>query len=85
MWVVRYALPGAVCVAGLVAFAVLPSPTSVAAGSALLGAGLAIGLLNLMFRWGAEGDKERAREEAARDYYSEHGRWPDPPRRRGAR
>ena len=77
MWVVRYLVPALVCVAGLVMFAVLPSPTSVAAGSSLLGAGIGIALLNLMFRVGATGDEERRREEEARDYYTRHGRWPD--------
>ena len=77
MWVIRYAVPTVVCVAAFVMFAVLPSPTNVAAGSALLGAGLAIGLMNLMFRVGAEGDEERRAEDAARDYFAQHGRWPD--------
>jgi hypothetical protein len=77
MWVVRYLIPGVVCVAGFVMFAVLPSPTSVAAGSSLLGAGLAIALLNLTFRVGAKGDEERRQEDEARDYFTRHGRWPD--------
>lgn len=78
MWVIRYGIPCVVCVAGFVMFAVLPSPTNVAAGSALLGAGLAIALLNLIFRAGTTGDEERVKEEEARDYYSRHGRWPGP-------
>ncbi len=77
MWILRYAIPGAVCLAGLLMLVVLPAPTSVAAAGALVGAGLSIALINWMFRMGAEGDKERAREEAARDYFTEHGRWPD--------
>ena len=77
MWVIRYLVPGLVCVAGFVMYAVLPSPTSVAAGSSLLGAGLGIALLNLMFRAGAGSDEERRQEEEARDYYTRHGRWPD--------
>lgn len=77
MWVVRYGIPAVVCLAGLVMYAVLPSPTSVAAGSSLLGAGIGIALLNLMFRAGASSDDERRAEEEARDYYDRHGRWPD--------
>jgi hypothetical protein len=26
---------------------------------------------------GVEGDKERDREQAAREYFDKHGRWPD--------
>jgi hypothetical protein len=77
MWVIRYLVPGVVCLSGLVMYAVLPAPASVTAGSSLLGAGIGIALLNLMFRAGAKGDDERREEEAARDYYTRHGRWPD--------
>ena len=38
-----------------------------------VGAGLAVLLLNSLFRLGIEGDKE----VAARDYLTEHGHWPD--------
>ena len=42
-----------------------------------VGAGLALLLLNVLFRYGAKGDKERDAEEAAREYFAQHGRWPD--------
>jgi hypothetical protein len=41
------------------------------------GAALAVLLLNLLFRFGAEGDRERQAEEAAREYFARTGRWPD--------
>jgi hypothetical protein len=41
------------------------------------GAALAVLLLNWFFRFGAQGDREREAEEAARDYYSRTGHWPD--------
>jgi hypothetical protein len=41
------------------------------------GAALAVLLLNWLFRLGAEGDKERDAEEAAREEYARTGRWPD--------
>ena len=44
-----------------------------------VGAGLALLLLNLLFRYGARGDRERAAEEDAREYFAKHGRWPDEP------
>jgi len=34
-------------------------------------------LLNVLYRIGVTGDVERDREERARVYYDEHGRWPD--------
>ena len=42
-----------------------------------VGAGLALLLLNVLYRYGAEGDRERDAEEAAREYFAQHGHWPD--------
>ena len=42
-----------------------------------ISAGTAVLLLNVLFRIGVEGDKDRDREEEARRYFDEHGRWPD--------
>lgn len=39
-------------------------------------------LLNWLFRYGAKGDQERQVEADARDYYSQHGHWPDEKPRR---
>ena len=33
-----------------------------------VGAGLSVLLINLLFRFGAQGDEERDREDAAREY-----------------
>ena len=58
-------------------------PTAAARGAGwegwalFTGAGVAVLLLNLLFRMGVEGDRDREREEAARRYFDEHGRWPD--------
>ena len=41
-----------------------------------ISAATAVLLLSLLFRIGVEGDKERDREDAARRYFDEHGRWP---------
>jgi hypothetical protein len=41
------------------------------------GAALSVFFLNWLFRLGAEGDREREKEEAARQYFAEHGHWPD--------
>jgi hypothetical protein len=41
------------------------------------GAALSVLLLNWLFRLGAEGDREREAEEAAREHMARTGRWPD--------
>ena len=42
-----------------------------------MGAGLAVLLLNVLYRYGATGDQERQDEDDAREYFGKHGRWPD--------
>jgi hypothetical protein len=46
-------------------------------GGLLISAGLSIWLLNFLYRVGVSGDRERDDEDRARDYFAEHGRWPD--------
>jgi hypothetical protein len=73
---IRYILPGAVVLAGIVVMA-LGSETDLEGGGGIVSAGLAIYLINWLFRAGASGDREREAEDAARDYFDAHGRWPD--------
>jgi hypothetical protein len=57
---------------------IVGSPTTRWEGFAMcVGAGLSTLLMNWLFRIGARGDEERAAEDAARDYFTQHGRWPD--------
>lgn len=72
---IRYVLPAVVTVAGLVMMA-LGGETNLEGGASLVSAGLAIYFLNWLFRLGAKGDRERDAEQAARDYFNQHGRWP---------
>jgi hypothetical protein len=74
---IRYVLPGIVVLGGLLAVVVLGSANAAEGGAAVIGAGLSIALLNLLYRVGVGGEAERDAEEAARDYYTAHGRWPD--------
>jgi hypothetical protein len=64
-------------VAGLVCLAVAPSSSAVEGWALFTGAGLSVLLLNQLHRIGVSGDTERDREEEARRYHREHGRWPD--------
>ena len=77
MVAVRYVLPASLIILGLIALPLDPNGQGVELFAMLVGAGLAVGLLNALFRWGATGDREREAEADARDYYSRHGRWPD--------
>lgn len=73
---IRYLLPAAVTLAGLV-FMAMGGESNLEGGASIVGAGLAIYLINWLFRIGAMGDREREAEDAARDYFDVHGRWPD--------
>ena len=46
-------------------------------GCVFTGAGLSVWLLNFLYRVSARGESERHQEQAARDYFTQHGRWPD--------
>jgi hypothetical protein len=72
----RYLLPAAVVIAGVVIMS-MGGESDLEGGAGIVGAGLAVYLLNWLLRIGASGDREREREDAAREYFDRHGRWPD--------
>jgi len=72
----RYVLPAAVVVAGSIVMS-LGSESELEGGAGIVGAGLAIFAMNWLIRASTEGDRERDREQAAREYFDAHGRWPD--------
>lgn len=74
---VRYGIPIALVVAGVVIALIVPGATGLEAWASLTGAAFAILLLNVLYRIGVAGDVDRDREESARRYFDEHGRWPD--------
>ena len=75
---VRYGIPAAIFIAGLAVLAAdSDGTTRLTAGFMFFGVALAVLLLNLFFRIGVSGDRERDREEDARRYFDRHGRWPD--------
>ena len=85
---VRYGIPLALLVAGMIVSATAGG-VGIAAGALFFSAGSAVLLLNVLYRIGVEGDRERDTEQDARNFFDEHGRWPDEPesaargRRRG--
>ena len=74
---VRYGIPAALILGGFVCLFAAPGNLAAEGWALFTGAGVAVLLLNMLFRIGAEGDKDRDREQEARDYFTEHGRWPD--------
>jgi hypothetical protein len=85
---IRYALPSAIVVGGLLLLVIRGAGDLVAleAAAMLVGAGLSVYLLNWLYRVGVAGDVDRDREEAARRFLDEHGHWPgEEPRSSGAR
>jgi membrane protein implicated in regulation of membrane protease activity len=79
----RVWLPVAIAVAGVVAIVIggtgskHHSPAVAAAGVSLLIVALIVWMLNWMFRMSVESNRDREREERAREYFDRHGHWPD--------
>lgn len=73
---VRYALPAAIAVAGVLVALIGSSAVADALGAALIGAATVIVLLNLFMRLALQSNRDREREERARQYFDRHGRWP---------
>jgi drug/metabolite transporter (DMT)-like permease len=83
MKIVRFWIPLAILVAGVVLVIVRGGDeTSLEGCAALWGAGLSVALLNWLHRIGVSGDSARVEEDEARAYFARYGRWPDevPPR-----
>ncbi len=74
----RVWVPLAIFVGGVVAIVIgHGTDATAAAGVALLIAALAVWMINWMYRMSVDSNRERDREESAREYFAEHGRWPD--------
>ncbi|HEU4721165.1 MAG TPA: hypothetical protein VFS59_07350 [Gemmatimonadaceae bacterium] len=73
---VRYGLPAAICLVGL-GFLIADPGANFEGAMALIGAGLSVLLVNLLFRVGVAGDRDRMREDAARREFDRTGQWPD--------
>jgi len=72
---VRYGIPLAMAIAGIVALA--HGGDAAGFGVLIIGFAIIVLLLNALFRLSVASNHERDEEERARDYYERHGRWPD--------
>ena len=80
---VRYGIPVLLIAAGFVCLAVAPESSRNEGFALFFGSGVSVLLLNVLYRIGVSGDRDRDREVEARDYFSEHGSWPDEDREAG--
>jgi hypothetical protein len=76
LFAVRVLLPAAIVAAGVVLM-IVGDDNEAGAGVALIGCAVVVVLLNLFLRIGVSDTADREREEAAREYFGRHGRWPD--------
>src|SRR4051812_30026556 len=77
MTFVRYGIPLLLALTGIVLLFAADDSVAPEAWAGFTGAGIAVLLLNVLFRIGVQGDLERDREDEARRYFDRHGRWPD--------
>jgi hypothetical protein len=75
---VRVGLPVLLVVAGIVLLIVGHGTTSAAGlGVVLLGVALMVILIDWLYHLSIESNRDREREEQARDYFTRTGHWPD--------
>ncbi|MFZ0042562.1 MAG: hypothetical protein WAK93_14720 [Solirubrobacteraceae bacterium] len=73
----RYGIGGVLVLAGVVVLIINPGGFGVDGFALAVGSGLSVLMLNILFRLGVSGDRERDLEERARAYLDKFGRWPD--------
>src|SRR4051794_36028587 len=72
---VRVVLPVATAIAGVVLL-VIGGDAAQGAGVVLIGVAGLVALGNALIRLGLQSERDREREEARRQFFSEHGHWP---------
>jgi len=73
---VRYGLPALLVAAGI-ALLISGGTAGTGVGIVVIGGGLIVFGLNAFLRWSVREEADREREQQARDFYRDHGRWPD--------
>jgi hypothetical protein len=74
---VRIALPAAIAAAGVVLLVTGGGENEQGAGVALIGCAVMVLLLNVFLRIGMSDERDREREDEAREHFGRTGRWPD--------
>jgi hypothetical protein len=77
MLFVRYGIGWGMVLAGIVLLIVSPGGFGTEGFGMATGGGLAVLLLNFLYRMGVSGEREREQEERARRYFDQHGEWPE--------
>jgi len=72
---VRYGLPLAIAIAGVVCLEI--GGSAAGAGVVLIGSAAIVLLINGLFRLSLTSNREREAEERARERFEREGRWPD--------
>ena len=74
---VRVGLPAAITAAGVVLIVYGAGENEQGAGVALIGCAVMVVLFNLFLRLGWRDQRDREREEEAREHFDRTGDWPD--------
>jgi hypothetical protein len=74
---VRIGLPAAIAAAGVVLLVTGAGENEQGAGVALIGCAVMVLLLNVFLRIGMSDERDREREDEAREHFGRTGRWPD--------
>ena len=74
---VRYGLPLALALAGVVLIVFAHTSEADAAGITLIGVGALVSIANSFIRLSESSNRDREAEEEARRYFDRHGHWPD--------
>jgi hypothetical protein len=74
---VRYGLGGLMVIGGVVMLVISPAGLGLDGFAMAVGGGLSVVLFNVLFRLGLSSEADREEEEQARDYFDEHGEWPE--------
>ena len=77
LFLVRVVLPAAIAAAGAVLLITGDNENSQGAGVALMGCAVLVVMFNLFLRLGWRDQRDREREEEAREHFDRTGRWPD--------
>jgi hypothetical protein len=74
---IRTWLPALIVALGVGLWIAHPTVETAVGSAGIVGAGIGIWMINVLFRIGVQGDLERDDEDAARRFFDEHGHWPD--------